>query len=264
MVKCPITGKSVRFYHKKRYIYPGKSKGGLDITDAQILSEEGFNKEYHISGEEKAKQAGIQLFVQKKFKEALKQLESVFNPKDATDWYSKGNLLINLKRDNEALKCFDEALFLDTHYIKAWYRKGTILFFKRKYENAGRCFENVMKLEEKKKKRAGYARADWWMAAQFLCMLSWISLCNELAMKKKLTQELYDYAKKYVNNCRLLFANAIAVSKDEAGRYGYVMIAQPGMNETEFIDYCQLNRNKILDLLEPPVIVELYSAGQKH
>ncbi len=97
------------------------------------------------------------------------------------DWYTKANILANLYKYTEAIKCYDEILFLDTHYTKAWYRKGCILFGLEKYADAVKCFDNVMVLDASNKN----AEKSWYLAALILKTVSTIrqSMTHEVAMQ---------------------------------------------------------------------------------
>ena len=61
------------------------------------------------------------LVAKKERKNAFDLHETVFNKGKATDWYTRGNILGNLNRLDEAERCYAEAVRRDPDYIKAWY-----------------------------------------------------------------------------------------------------------------------------------------------
>tara|TARA_Y100000034_G_scaffold102208_1_gene126947 strand:- start:226 stop:1029 length:804 start_codon:yes stop_codon:yes gene_type:complete len=267
MVKRAKTDRKLRFYDRKYYVYPGNNKGSLDITEAKVLSKEAFEKEYCLRKGEKYQKTmmeGTLLMTKKKYSEAIKMLNQVFNKKDASNWYTKGNILCNLNKKKEALKCYDESLFLDTHYIKAWYRKGWLLFHNKNYKDAGKCFENVVELEESKKKKERLVKNNWLVSGIFSCMVSWISENNKLTHKGKPSKKIYDKAGYWVGVIYTLFTHNIALYEDDDGQTVGTQIAPSRMNETEFVDYCFKHMNEILDTIEPSIIATITIPGQKH
>lgn len=94
----------------------------MEITDEKIICENCFLQKYDEDLEKKRAEGLLLLFrnmMEGNYSECLKILGSVFNEGIPGDWYTKGNLFWNLGKLEEALKCYDEALFLDTHYEKA-------------------------------------------------------------------------------------------------------------------------------------------------
>ncbi len=260
MIKCAKTGKILRFYHKKYYIYPGKIKGSMEITDEQIISKEALDNLYPLKNNHEEGKTKVVIFsIEKKFKEALNELERYFDERNPADWYTKGNIFTNLKRIKEAIKCYDECLFLDTHYIKAWYRKGWRFFGEGDYEKAVLCFENVIKLEESKNKKERMIRDDWLISAMFSCMISLILINNKLIEKGKPSEKISKRAHDLINEFYPYFTCPVLLQKDKIVSFNLWHL-----NETQFVDYCLQNIDKILDIFEPPLIAEFISFGDKH
>ncbi len=80
------------------------------------------------------------LFQRKEFEKALKLHDTVFDKRRASDWSTRANILANLGRLDEALKCYNEAINKQSGYIKAWYRKAWIHWGKREFKTAYWCF----------------------------------------------------------------------------------------------------------------------------
>ena len=148
MVKCENCDKRIIF-KKKYYEYPGNKKGSFEITEHKTYCKKCFDELFHSSNEN-TEDTGklIILMHEEKFKEALQDINKNFNKRYKCDWYNKGNIYYNLKKDQEAIKCYDEAIYLDTHYIKAWYKKGMALFELDEFDKATKCFTNVLELEK--------------------------------------------------------------------------------------------------------------------
>jgi tetratricopeptide (TPR) repeat protein len=284
MVNCSNCNKTIGVLAKKYYIFPGKKKGSFDITDKKIICNNCLSSFFPKRDENKL-QEGILLFIKKDFSGALKILDSNFNKKNPSDWYNKGNILANLIRVKAALKCYDEALFLDTHYIKAWYRKGQALLVTKKYMDAIKCFENVIKLEFGDEiiqiKNSEYIHAaeesrklhTWAFPASFCCMIAWILASREAFKKNKLSNEMFQSTKIWIDRCRPLLEKPIPLFVDDKGNVkdvtiGYVrgqpiqaqttQLVPPHLNEEEFVDYCIDNCSKISHSMEPRVVVEMY------
>jgi tetratricopeptide (TPR) repeat protein len=259
VAQCEYCGRNINFLNKKYYIYPAERKGSLEITQATIICKDCISK--YVSGRDKSdldKMQNIVILIAKNdFKEALRVLESVFDKRSESDWYSKGNILQNLGKEEEALKCYDEALFLDTHYIKAWYRKGHLLFHMMKFMDSAKCFENVVDLEGGGD--TGRKLTGWGFPALFCCMMAWISANNEFVRVGKPSEEVYETTGMWVDKCHSLLTRPLPIYEDDNGNLKYVTLASPELNETQFVDYCFANFHKILDSIEPNVLAEFKS-----
>ena len=73
---------------------------------------------------------GVDLYEQGYFEEAIKCFDKAIwlNPDDDLLWVHKGMSLYELKNYDEAIKCFDNAIRLNAQYDDAWFYKGSTLF----------------------------------------------------------------------------------------------------------------------------------------
>lgn len=179
--------------------------------------------------------------IQKKYDEGLKLLESHFNKNSPADWYNKGNFLGNLKRDEEAVQCYDEAIKMDNQYIKAWYRKANALLTLKRYLEAVPCYEKVIELEQKKDPEN---KDDKWShASAFYCMIAYIYERDRcIFLKKPVPVEIIEGKYFWEEKTRKLL------------EYNHII---PKLDtETQFVNYCVEHFKDILDKLEPNVVVE--------
>jgi len=242
MANCSACKKYLWFFTKKYYIYPGKEKGSLDLCEEKYLCQKCFDASFNKKKEENARGRKLSdfllLMAKKNYADALEMYDSIFDKDIPGDWYTRGNILANLGKRREALDCYNEALFLDTHYAKAWYRKGQILFETKNFVDAARCFENVLQLEN-------YARLfsnrpyRWFNAAMFYCMVSWVLLSNELVKLGRFSNEAHKNAGYWILRVR-----------------NGLKIASPQLSTDNFVDFCIQNFGKILDALEPRLLAE--------
>ncbi|MBU1644440.1 MAG: hypothetical protein KKA62_03360 [Nanoarchaeota archaeon] len=246
MNKCHNCDKKIGILSKKYYIYPGNKKGDLTITEEKISCK---NCIFDIDdSEQDIRQEVVVLMVGDKFKEALIKLNKVFNKESSSDWYSKGNLLRNLKKNLDALDCYDEALLLDTHYVKCWYRKGWLLKELKEYKKAAQCFSNVIELEK--------------------------SSLNENSIKVYGDENNYKYEIN-VWTFAAIISKALTLMNlkkfDEADMTFTILYRTVGhfppfasIEDKDFISYCVQNWDKILDLLEPRVVAGFLTIGARH
>ena len=61
-------------------------------------------------------------------------------------WYNKGNALYVLKRSNEALIAYEQALTLDPRFTDAQINKGLVLHDLKQYKEALAAFEEALAL----------------------------------------------------------------------------------------------------------------------
>jgi tetratricopeptide (TPR) repeat protein len=250
MDKCDRC-KKLLLLRKKNYVYPGKRKGSFELTDEKIYCEKCIN-ELYPSKEVVSKIAiKIPLKIQQgKFKEALELLEKGYDKNTCDYWYNKGNVLTNLGKIKESLSCYDEAIFIDTHYVKAWYRKGERLFYYHKFKEAIKCFGNVLELEkpgltaastekqlEVRRTVEGFTCSTpfWAFAAMLMRALSFVG-------EKNLDKATEDFAVLHLIPFPPFFT----------------------MTLNEFIEFCLKNRDTVLDYLEPRANLVLYERWRKH
>ena len=94
---------------------------------------------------------GVDFGKLKRYEEAIKAYEEAvkINPKNDDAWYNKGNGLARLKRYEEAIKAYEEAVKINPKYDKAWYNKGFCLGELKRYEEAIKAFEKTIELNPK-------------------------------------------------------------------------------------------------------------------
>ncbi len=61
-------------------------------------------------------------------------------------WLASGNALFNLKRYEQALFAYEQALLLDPHYAVAYYNKGNVLYNLKRYEEALEAFKQALRV----------------------------------------------------------------------------------------------------------------------
>jgi len=83
------------------------------------------------------------------FGEALEFHEKNFNKSNEGFWYTRGNILTNLNRREESMKCYLKALEIKDTYIKAWFRLGTRYFEFGHFRKACDAFVKTSTLERK-------------------------------------------------------------------------------------------------------------------
>jgi tetratricopeptide (TPR) repeat protein len=243
MSRCEKCG-SFKTTFSRSFIYPGKNIGSFEITEAKPICSTCFSKmkeDESTHGETSSKM--IQCIEKEHYAEYLKIIEDNFNAENPSHWYNKGNALRNLQRFDEAVDCFNKALFLDTHYIKAWYRKGQTLFYEGNYRDALTSFGNVVQLDKK-------YQSGWGIAAKFYIMMTLSREYSHLVKENKLTQEFENYSREWIHHLYFLLHDECSVN--DKGK-----IIPEEVNPEAFLDYCYEHFEEILTILEPvkgPVI----------
>jgi tetratricopeptide (TPR) repeat protein len=69
-------------------------------------------------------------------------------------WCNKGVALGNQGHLEEALKCFDSALEIDSRYAQAWYNKGVALYHLKRHVEARQALEKAAELGHADARRA--------------------------------------------------------------------------------------------------------------
>lgn len=248
-MKCEKCGKSLLLFRKKFYDYGGKKKASFEITDAKTYCKACFYS-FHSDEERKAEVIGnwIIKMREQEYQDALKDLEKYFDKRRKDDWYNKGNILRNLKKDKEAIKCYDEALLIDTHYVKAWYRKGQLLYENDRFVDAGKCFENVLELEK--------------------------PMLDKKSLVVKATKNGIEYQVYYWSFGALIMRALSYMGEkkfDEADAVFGIFYEIVGhilpfcdVETQKFIPYCVKNAHSILDMVEPSAVAEIGTLGDKH
>ena len=257
--------KEMSVLSKKFYSYHGKTKGALEITDEKIICKECVDKlvpNYKRAKLKDMREFSALHFIKKDHAQALEKLNETFNEKNAYDWYNKAALLMDLERYNEALNCYDGALFLDTHYVKAWYNKGLVLNnlnheeIKKnkignleKLEAALKCFDNVIELEGKKKDK--YPRDNWKYAASFYRMLTLSFIFYWLVNKKTSSEKIENELFEAVNKWSFLLGNEVVVEKNKVGSMFWEGGTVTKDNYLDFIEMCTKEMGRILNVYSP-------------
>jgi tetratricopeptide (TPR) repeat protein len=76
---------------------------------------------------------------------------SVSSPSTVAEWINKGNDLGYLKKYDEAIKAYDEAIRLDSNNVLAWYTKGIALDNMGKYDEAIKASDEAIRLDPEHK-----------------------------------------------------------------------------------------------------------------
>ena len=69
--------------------------------------------------------------------------------KSAQEWFKEGNALDNLKRYEEAIAAYDQAIRLNPNYAVAYNNKGLALHNLKRYEEAIAAYDQAIRLEPK-------------------------------------------------------------------------------------------------------------------
>jgi tetratricopeptide (TPR) repeat protein len=79
------------------------------------------------------------------FDKAIANLSDPVKLKEA--WNNKGLALVNLKRYDDALQCYDQAIMIDSNLKEAWYNKGIVYVLKGQREKAIDCFSKALEID---------------------------------------------------------------------------------------------------------------------
>ena len=105
--------------------------------------------------------------------------------KDHDKWNKKGAKLFAINKFKEAIECYNNALEINTSYIKAWYNKGLALESLKKYQEAIDAFKKVGSKGDIKNLAYTYA------------------LIGEREMAEKTLQELIEQKKEGGGSCHI-------------------------------------------------------------
>ena len=102
-----------------------------------------------------------------RYEEELSILNKILklDPEDKVAWTFKGDILLQLEEDNrtwipdafevyeknfssEALRCFENALEIDSNFSHAILGKGNVLLYFQKFKDAIRCYNKVIEIDE--------------------------------------------------------------------------------------------------------------------
>lgn len=71
----------------------------------------------------------------------------MLNSQPLNVWLRKGNVLNDLNRYEEAIRCFDKFLELDPNHAGGWNKKGVALTGLGRHKEALQCFERSLELD---------------------------------------------------------------------------------------------------------------------
>lgn len=230
-------------------------KGSLEIIDKKSLCKSCVDiiQDDFANTKEISK---IAVFMnEKKFDEAITTIQSFFNKEHDAHWYNLGNMYYRKLQYSEALDCFDNTLFLNTHYIKAWYRKGTLLYGLsklqdlEKLQDSKQCFKNILLLDPENKQM-------WNNASAFFIALCSILIHNRYVQEGKDAIKTNQEVQKWVSvimpyKYPVDLANNL--NNNLAGKKGKELL-------DSLIDWWFFNFDDILNALEPKIgVINIYS-----
>jgi serine/threonine protein kinase len=108
------------------------------------------------------------------------------NPQTLLD---KAQIFYELKRYEDAIACYEEAILIQPNFHQAWYERGKILYQLKRYEEAIASFDKVIQFQ------GDYAEA-WFQRTQALYKLQ--SYEDAIASLDKALQLMPDYAEAWV------------------------------------------------------------------
>lgn len=208
----------------------------------------------------------IAFIVKKDYKKALELLDKVKTIKGESYWYTKGNILANLHELEEALKCYDKALKLDPKFVKAWYRKGWALISLKEGDKAIDCFEKVISIEGwlQNAFKRGKSSNDFNLTINTVIERVKGSNWSQAALISQTYVLMVDANSKHgkISNLRRKKINENLVLAYLVLR-AYPKIAPylPNLTSPEFLnknmpDFIFQNFQNILNIIEPPIVVE--------
>jgi tetratricopeptide (TPR) repeat protein len=216
----------------------------------------------------------IKFIREKNYSKALELLNSIFDEKNAAHWYNKGNILSNMRDFSGAIKCYNKALELDPKYIKAWYRKGWVHIALKQYPEAIECFGKVLALErwledamERAQKTSNYnivilavtdhlKKLTWSQAAAISQAYVLMSYANDrggrISQQESIKTRRSILLSYLVLRCYPEFSDKLP---DMSNIEEFLFIKMP--------DFIFLNIHQILDVVEPPIAVEIKTPDGK-
>jgi tetratricopeptide (TPR) repeat protein len=131
------------YFIGRNYYYLNQFKQALDLVNEAL--------QISPNGTEAWYHKGVLLANLRKNEEAVECYDKVIkelDPNHISAWLNKGVALGTLGRYEEEIQCFDKIITkLDPEYISAWYNKGTVLRNLARYEEAIACYNEVIKLD---------------------------------------------------------------------------------------------------------------------
>ena len=230
--KCCRCGKPVGILWNS-FTYPGKVKGSVELTDAQPICQSCLDQrdDYTHAGE----LANVWTCLRENdFDRAVEIIKSFFNKNNEYHHYNLGHIYFSRGWLRDAMECFDNALLLNTHYIKAWYWKGHIFKNQGEFAEAAICFNNIRTLDLRNE-------SGWRPASDFCGMISLISLFNASVRNGTANARTQD-----------VIHRMLAESKEPVWQFasskGYNIME---LDVDDYVDFCFKNQWEILNFLEP-------------
>jgi tetratricopeptide (TPR) repeat protein len=204
---------------------------------AAIPPEPGLAKINTMAGLEKIKEEEYDQAA-KRFERALEQTSPL--PNSADEWNTKGISCHGLRKYDDAIICFDEAIRIDRDFINAWYNKGLSLRNLGNIHEALRCFNfalfkdpnyaeahNVIglihdQLGEYDKAIERFDIVIGLTAArpdQSLCDYAWNNRVISTANKGKLKKALLDFNTRWPNPDKVYLLDTKAFILNKMGSY---------------------------------------------
>ena len=120
---------------------------GNDSTDSNVVALSN-NQNAGLDDYNK----GVALIKLKKYEEAITYFNEAIklDPNNGLYWGNKGFALYLLKKYVEAITCYDEAIKLDPNNGLYWNNKGFALYLLKKYVEAITCYDEAIKLDPSK------------------------------------------------------------------------------------------------------------------
>lgn len=218
----------------------------------------------------------VEFVAKKNYPKALSLLDQIFDKKNEGDWYTKGNILSNMNKYEDALKCYEKALTINPKHIKSWYRKGWAFGALKQPDKAIACFEKVLVIEK-------------WLLKAFTEKAIQINPnafveAASYAVKNNKDKNFWSPA-AVISETYMMMANANLrhgnITDGEAAKiqkyitYSWLTlraypiwnklpdVTAPGFINKTMPDFIFLNIQGILNLIEPHVAVEFTVKGSK-
>lgn len=217
-----------------------------------------FDKVRPLSDKEKRKDAPAFIefccMDQEEHKKALKKLEDYADKKSPEYWHYKGVIFLKMHKYSNALKCFEEALFLDSRSVVSWHRRGLAFLGsvmgkdsgKDAFESAIKCFENVMALQPRKE----LFRDNFHMAAKYCRMLTLILFNHYLKEKNQFSPHINKMMHDAFLDIYPFLTDEVLINQATAKVLEY-LTGDLGLAAEDFEEKCIYRFQDLVSFLEP-------------